>query len=40
MDPILPQAIYAFRNGGVTLEIFVVPIARDQDGTRYEAIFF
>lgn len=40
MEPILPQAIYPFRNGDEILEIFIVPIARDQNGTRYEAIFF
>jgi hypothetical protein len=40
MDPILPQAIYPLRDGGDELEIFIVPISRDRDGTRYEAIFF
>jgi hypothetical protein len=41
MDPVLPQAIYPFRGqGGEPVEIFIVPIARDPDGTRYEAIFF
>ncbi|HEX5184339.1 MAG TPA: hypothetical protein VFW19_14465 [Allosphingosinicella sp.] len=40
MDPVLPQAVYPFRSDGVTVEIFVVPIARDQGGVRYEAIFF
>ena len=40
-DPILPQATYAFAGGdGDPLEIFIVPIARDENGTRYEAIFY
>jgi hypothetical protein len=39
-EPLLPQAIYALRHAGLgVLEIFVVPIARDADGVRYEAIF-
>jgi hypothetical protein len=38
-DAVLPQAIYPFRHGDELLEIFIVPIGRDQDGTRYEAIF-
>jgi hypothetical protein len=39
MDPTLPQAIYPFRHGGDVDDIFIVPIARDQAGTKYEAIF-
>lgn len=39
-DPILPQAIYPFREGEETVEIFIVPISRDETGTHYEAIFF
>lgn len=40
-DPILPQAIYPFRRGEEdALEIFVVPIGRDEQGTRYEAVFY
>lgn len=39
-EPLLPQAIYTLRHGELgVLEIFVVPIARDGDGVRYEAIF-
>jgi hypothetical protein len=38
-DPILPQAIYPFRQDADTREIFVVPIAQGPDGTAYEAIF-
>jgi hypothetical protein len=40
-DPVLPQAIYALRGlDGRSDEIFIVPIARDSAGTRYEAIFY
>ena len=39
VDPILPQAIYPFRNGEDAFEMFIVPIARDNAGTQYEAIF-
>ena len=38
-EPILPQAIYRFRSGDETREIFVVPIGREEKGTLYEAIF-
>lgn len=37
---VLPQAIYALRHERLgTLEIFLVPIGRDGDGVRYEAVF-
>jgi hypothetical protein len=39
-EPILPQAIYPFRRGEDVLEIFIVPIAREPAGTRYEAVFY
>jgi len=39
-EPILPQAIYGLSNGGEADEIFIVPIGRDDAGTKYEAIFF
>ena len=39
-DPILPQAIYPFRRGGEATEIFIVPIGREPEGTRYEAVYF
>ena len=39
-DPILEQAIRRFRRGAEEHEIFIVPIARDTQGTRYEAIFY
>ena len=38
-DPLLPQGIYAFQSGGEKFEMFIVPIARDSGGSRYEAIF-
>lgn len=39
-EPLLPQAIYALRHDGLgTLEIFIVPIGRDENGALYEAIF-
>lgn len=38
-EPLLPQAIYAFRSGEELLEIFIVPISQDEEGTSYEAIF-
>jgi hypothetical protein len=39
-EPVLPQAIYNFRREGAEHEIFVTPIAREEAGTRYEAVFF
>jgi hypothetical protein len=39
-DPILPQRIYRLENPALgTLEIFIVPVGRDDAGTRYEAVF-
>ncbi len=39
-EPLLPQSIYRLEHGGLgALEIFVVPVAQDADGTSYEAIF-
>jgi hypothetical protein len=39
-DPVLPQAIYRFSHPSLgTHDIFIVPVGRDGDGTRYEAIF-
>ena len=40
VDPVLPQAIYRLERGDETIEIFIVPIANDRDGARYEAIFY
>jgi hypothetical protein len=38
-DPLLPQAIYPFEVAGAVHGIFIVPLAQNADGTRYEAIF-
>ena len=38
-DPVLSQATYPLRRGEEVLEIFIVPVGRDSEGTRYEAIF-
>jgi hypothetical protein len=39
-DIMLPQAIHRFERDGRSYDIFIVPIARDAEGARYEAIFF
>ena len=43
-EPILPQATYALRDAeggdGEPREIFFVPIGREAEGTRYEAVFY
>lgn len=38
--PILPQGIYRFSAAETVHEIFIVPIASDPQGTRYEAVFY
>jgi hypothetical protein len=38
-DPVLPQAIYTLRQGDDIFEMFIVPVARNVEGTRYEAVF-
>lgn len=39
-EPILPQAIYALDHAELgALEIFIVPVGRDEQGTEYEAAF-
>lgn len=38
-DPVLPQSIYTFRQGDEAVEMFIVPLAKDGEGTRYEAVF-
>lgn len=39
-DPLLPQATYAMTHPAFgALDIFIVPIGRDADGVRYEAVF-
>ena len=39
-EPLLPQKIYRLANPEMgTLDIFLVPVAQDEDGTTYEAVF-
>jgi hypothetical protein len=38
-EPVLPQDIYAFRQGEEEFEMFIVPVARDRAGVQYEAVF-
>ena len=40
VDPVLPQRIYRLEHETLEpMEIFIVPIARDEAGTSYEAVF-
>ena len=39
-EPIVPQATHGFRKDGETRQIFIVPIGRESEGTRYEAVFY
>lgn len=39
-DPLLPQATYRFEHGSLgVMEIFIVPLGRDEYGATYEAFF-
>ncbi len=39
-DPMLPQATYRMAHATLgSLDIFIVPIARDGDGATYQAVF-
>jgi hypothetical protein len=39
-EPILPQRIYTLENEELgELAIFLVPVASDEEGTQYEAVF-
>lgn len=38
-EPVLEQAVHRMEEGGDSFEIFIVPIAQDDAGTRYQAIF-
>ena len=40
LEPALPQAIYPFHGLDEMFEMFIVPIAREPAGMRYEAIFY
>ncbi|WP_301750353.1 DUF6916 family protein [uncultured Erythrobacter sp.] len=37
--PLYPQGTYRLESSGLAVEIFLVPIAQDDAGTLYEAIF-
>lgn len=39
LAPFLPQATYPLTRDGERRDIFLVPVARDAAGIRYEAIF-
>jgi hypothetical protein len=40
LEPVLPQSIYHLEHDSVgAMEIFIVPIARNEAGTTYEAVF-
>lgn len=38
-DPTLPQGTYTMERDGEFIELFFVPIGRDEQATTYEAIF-
>ena len=40
MQPQLPQGVYPLQRRGQVDQVFIVPIACDQRGTAYEAIFY
>ena len=39
-DPMLTQGIFPFEIEGERYELFVVPLSRNESGTRYEAVFY
>ena len=40
LEPVLPQAIYPLENARLGhLDVFVVPVGRDEGGVSYEAVF-
>jgi hypothetical protein len=39
-EPVLPQAIYRMTNASLgPLDLFIVPLKNDADGTVYQAVF-
>lgn len=39
-EPLLPQQIYRLENAELgTMDLFLVPVARDDEGVTYEAVF-
>jgi len=39
-DPMLNQGIFAFQSEGRRYDLFIVPLGRSAEGTRYEAVFY
>lgn len=39
-SPMLTQNIFPFEIDGERFDLYIVPIGRDAEGTRYEAVFF
>ena len=39
-DPMLNQGIFLFEIEDERYDLFIVPLARDERGTRYEAVFY
>jgi hypothetical protein len=39
-EPALAQGIFPFEIDSDRYELFIVPIGRDERGTRYEAVFY
>lgn len=39
-DPVLAQGIFPLAQGPDRFELFLVPIARDEERTRYDCTFF
>lgn len=39
-EPMLEQGIFPFEIEEQSYELFIVPLGRGQDGTRYEAVFY
>lgn len=39
-DPLLPQKIYHLENADAgAMDLFLVPVAKDEEGVTYEAVF-
>ena len=38
-QPSLPQQTYAMSADGITLDMFIVPVARNATGMQYQAVF-
>lgn len=39
-DPMLDQGIFPFESEAGRYDLFIVPIGRSAEGTRYEAVFY